>query len=319
MKFRLLTLVFACAAGGAWAWQEAYTRLNLNRETFERHITNYVHEAVRTDGHFSMPPLPGSKIVLALSDEARASLVRECGLAAKAFVMSPAFQAAYDAHIKNVYRAVNHGIQVSSAGASMDAAMKKGDYAAAQAATSNMMRDNFRKGVIQRLPSLANYDKGTIEMMAGVDANMMEMSNPSTPAEKAAVAKAKAMLEEAKKLAGTDVAKARETYKAALMTGAGLQDEAQVKSSAEDDRRREEQENYNRWSLRPNLKKKLLAFAAVVKTVDFNAATTMKDGKRVFVNRAYEGRDEFWKMLYRLGPGGANAAAQIAQQWAAEL
>lgn len=269
MKSRTLAAVLVCSAGAAWAWQEAYARLNVDRVTSERLVTNYVHEAVRAGGHFAMPPLPGSKIVLGLSDTARAALVRECGLAARAFIMSPAFQAAYDEHIKNVYRAVNHGIQVSSAGAGVNAAWKKGDYAAAQAAGTNMMRDNFRKSVIERLPSLAKYDKGAIEIMAEA--------------------------------------------------GAGLMDEASVNDAAARSRREEEQANYNQYSLRPNQKKKLLAFAAFVKTVDFNSATTMKDGKRVFVNRAYEGRDEFWKLLYRLGPGGANAAAQLAQQRAAEL
>ncbi len=318
MRFRLVALVFACAAGGAWAWQEAYARLGVDRDTFERTITRYMYEAVGRS-HIEMPPLPGSKIVLSMNDAARAALVRECGLAAKAFVMSPAFQAGYDAYIRNAYRAVDHGIQVSSPGSNMDAALKKGDPDAAQAALANVMRESFRKGVLQRLPSIANYDKGTMETMAGVDSNMIDMSGPSSAAEKAAAAKAKAMLQEAVKLSSTDIARARETYRKALMTAAGLQDEAQIKSSAEDDQRREEQENYNRMRLRPNLKKRLMEFAALVKTVDFQAATVEKGGKRVFVNRTYEGRSELWKMLYRLGPGGANAAAQIAQQWAAEL
>jgi hypothetical protein len=252
-----------------------------------------------------------------MNDAARAALVRDCGLAAKALVMSPAFRAGYDAYIKNAYRAVDHGI--STTASAPEASNRKGGAAAARPPGDNMMRDMYRKGVVERLPSVAKYDKDTIGIMAKVDTGMMDSSNPATPAEKAAVVKAKAMLGEAMTLAATDIAKARETYKAALMTAAGLQDEAQAKASAEDDRRKEEQDNYNRMRLQPNLKKKLLAFVSTVKTVDFQAATTMKGGKRVFVNPAYERRDDLWKLLYRLGPGGANAAAQVAQQWAAEL
>ncbi len=316
MRLRAMAFLLTCAVG-AFSWQESFTRLNLDREAFEKAVRDYAYDAVNRDGSFEIPPLRSVKILLGMNDAARAGLVRECGLAAKAFVVSPAFRAGYDAYIKNAYRAVDHGITATAS--NPEASNRQGGAAAPQAPGNNMMRDMYRKGVVERLPSVGKYDKDTIGMMAGVDKGLMDTSNPSTPAEKAAVVKAKAMLEEAAKLAAADIAKAREIYKAALMTAAGLQDEAQAKASEDDDRRKEEQQNYDRMRLQPNLKKKLVAFVSIVKTVDFNAATTMKDGKRIFVNRAYEGRDDFWKMLYRLGPGGANAAAQIAQQWAAEL
>jgi hypothetical protein len=319
MRVRILGFVLVCAAG-AWAWQDSLAQLKLNRETFERLITGYVNESANRD-HLTMPPYGGAvkDALLAMSDGGRAAIVKELGLAAKTFVMSPAFQASYETYIKNAYNAVNHGITITSKSADIEAAMKKGDYAAVEKAGQNMMRDSYRQGVIQRLPSLANYDKSTIEMMADTDAGMVDISDPKTAAEKAAVAKAKVMLGEAKKLAATDIAKARETYKAALMTAAGLKDEADAKSSAEEAKKKEEQQRYNDMLLKPRMKKRLLEFAAVVKTVDFNAATTMKNNKKVFVSPANERRSELWKMLYRLGPGGANAAAQVAQQWAAEL
>lgn len=319
MRVRILGFVLVCAAG-AWAWQDSLAQLKLNRETFERLITGYVNESANLD-HLAMPPYGGAvkDALLAMSDSGRATVARELGLAAKAFVMSPAFQASYEAYIKNAYNAVNHGITVTSQASAMDAALKKGDAAAMGKASQNMMRDSYRQGVIQRLPSLANYDKATIEMMADTDAGMVDISNPTTAAEKAAVAKSKVMLGEAKKLAATDIAKARETYKAALMTAAGLKDEAEAKSSADEAKRQEQQQRYNDMLLKPRLKKRLLEFVAVVKTVDFNAATTLKNNKKVFVSAANERRSELWKLLYRLGPGGANAAAQVAQQWAAEL
>ncbi len=319
MRVQIFGVALVCCVG-AWAWQDSLAQLKLNRETFERLITGYVNGAANRD-HLALPPFGGAvkDAILAMSDSGRAAIVKELGLAAKAFVMSPAFQTSYDAYIKSAYNAVNHGIAVTSKSAELDAALKRGDTEAMEKAAQNLMRDSYRQGVIQRLPSLANYDQSTIEMMVGTDTGMVDISNPQTAAEKAAVTKAKVMLGEAKKLASTDIAKARETYKAALMTAAGLKDEADAQSSAADAKRNEEQQRYNDMLLKPRLKKGLLEFASVVKTVDFKATTTLKDKKQVFVNPAYERRSELWKLLYRLGPGGANAAAQVAQQWATEL
>jgi hypothetical protein len=319
MRIQVLAIALVCSVG-AWAWQDSLAQLKLNRETFERLITGYVNETANR-GHVALPPFGGAvkDALLAMNDSGRATIVKELGLAAKSFVMSPAFQASYDAYIKNAYNAVNHGITVTSNSNQIDAALKKGDFAAMEKVTQNLLRDSYRQGVIQRLPSLATYDKSTIEMMAEADTGMVDISNPETAAEKAAVAKSKAMLGEAKKLAATDIAKARETYKAALMTAAGLKDEAEAQSSAASDKRNEEQQRYNDMLLKPLLKKRLLEFVSVAKTVDFQAATTLKDKKHVFVNPAYERRSELWKLLYRLGPGGSNTAAQVASQWAAEL
>lgn len=318
MRNRVAIGVLLCAAG-AWAWQDAFTRLGLGRETFEKIVSRYVIEIVSHNRPLEMPPAGGlKKPLMALDDSSRAAVVRECGLAAKAFVMSAAFQASYDAYIRNL-GAVNHGITVTDRSAEVNAALKKGDLEAARKVQENVMRENFRQGVIQRLPSLANYDSNTISTMAGIDAGLMEMSNPTTAAEKAAVAKAKQMLQEAVKLASGDIGKARELYRAALMTGAGLKDEAQAKNSAEEEKRNEEQRRYNELRLRPRVKNHLLDFVAVAKSVDFQAATVTKGGRQVFVNRAYERQSELWKMLFRLGPGGTKAAIQVAEQWASEL
>lgn len=319
MRVQVFAVALVCCAG-AWAWQDSLAQLKLNRETFERLITGYVNETA-SRGHVALPPFGGAvkDALLAMNDSGRAAIVKELGLAARAFVMSPAFQASYDAYIKNAYNAVNHGITVTSKSNQIDAALKKGDFEAMEKASQNLMRESYRKSVIERLPSLAGYDKSTIDMMSEADLGMVDMSSPETPAEKAAVAKARVMLGEAKKLAATDIAKARETYKTALMTAAGLKDEADAQSSAASDKRNEEQQRYNDMLLKPLLKKRLLEFVSVAKTVDFQAATTLKDKKHVFVNAAYERRSELWKLLYRLGPGGSSAAAQVASQWAAEL
>lgn len=317
MRTGRLYFWLACAAS-LCSGQEPYAPLQLDRSGFERRIQDYVHQAMGREDQIELPPLPGAKFVLAMNDAARAALVRDCGAAAKAFVMSAAFQVGYDAYIKGAYRAVNHGIQVSTAEADLEAAIKKGDRVAMREADRRLTRERYREGVLQRLPSLANYDAGTIKTMAAVDKGQMDSSGASTTAEKEAVAKAKAMVDEAVQLASTDIAKARETYKAAMLLSAGVQNEGQTEAAA-DSKLMEEQRRYEERRLQPNLKKALLAFAVLAKSVDFQAATVMKGGKRVFVNPAYERKSDVWKMLYRLGPGGTNAAIRIAQQWAAEL
>jgi hypothetical protein len=67
------------------------------------------------------------------------------------------------------------------------------------------------------------------------------------------------------------------------MLAAGLANESQAAAGVEEGKKQDQQRNYNRLALKPMRK------------------------------------SEFWKMLYRLGPGGTNAAIGVAQTWIAEL
>ncbi len=322
MRIQTAAMALLGAVAG-WCWQDSLASLRLTRETFERQVTDYVRNAVHDTGEMRYAPglgRAGAQALLAMDDAARAAVAKELGAAAKALVMSPQFAAAYETYLKTSQNAVNHGIVVKDAQAETLAAAKSNNMAAFEAATNNMMRDMYRKSVIERLPSTAKMDRQTLEIMAESDAGMLDASAPSTAADKANVAKAKAMLSEAKKLAASDIDKARATYRAALMLGAGLGDERQLAAEADAAKKKEQQLNYNRLALKPALKRRLQAFVTVARSVDFKAATQAgAGGKRVFVNKAYENKSGFWKMLYRLGPGGTNAAAAVAQSWIAEL
>jgi len=321
MKVRICA---ACllAPLGVMAWQDSLTRLKLTRETLERQITNYVQNSLSGSGESLQEPGMGRAAVqalLAMDDATRGAVVKELGMAAKAFAMSPAFAASYDAYLRTSRNAVNHGIAVKDTEAEMRAAAKSSDIAAVQAATNNVMRDSYRKSVLERRDSLSKMDKQMLEMMAEADAKMMDASMPSTAVEKANVARAKTMLAEAKQQSAGDIVKARAIYKSALMLAAGLGDESQVAAGVEAEKKRVQQLNYNRLALKPALKRRLQDFLAVARTVDFKAATVMKDGKKRFVDRACENKSGFWKMLYRLGPGGTSAAIAVSQGWIAEL
>jgi hypothetical protein len=295
--------------------------LQLTPEALENTVRRYLEDnSGRPPGSFTTPSAgAATKGILALSDAQRANLVRQASQVAKSIVMTPAFSAAWDKYIENRHNAVNHGLKVENTTDSFEKAMQAGDFSATESAMNKMMREIFVKGVQERLPQVDTWDRQQFEIMAEVDAMMADNSAPSTAAEKANVARAKSMYEEAKKLAATDLAKARTTYKQAMMLAAGIQNESAAAAAVAGERQKEQQLNYDRYALKPLLKRRLQEFIAVARSVNHNAPTQMKDGKRVFTNRNDESRDEFWKLLYRLGPGGTNAAVAVAQAWVAEL
>lgn len=312
----------SCLAVSVWAFQNAYADAKLTQKDFDAEVQRYVESAVLLDpGDFRMPSASGAtrQAVLAMTDATRGTLVRQLGQAAKTLVMSQAFGSAYETYIKTTHNAMNHGISVLDSTAEMNKAVAKGDLDAIEAATNKVMREAFIKGVIDRLPQVDSWDRNTLEMMAGIEPDLLDTSMPSTAAEKANVARAKTLLGDAKKQAATDLPKARTTYKSALMLVAGVQSQAQVASGTSDAQKREQQANYNRLALKPALKARLQAFVTLAKSVNFAAPTQMKNGKKVFVNAADERRSEMWKLLYRLGAGGTNAAVAVAQGWIAEL
>ncbi|MCL4796281.1 MAG: hypothetical protein KJZ84_17095 [Bryobacteraceae bacterium] len=283
-------------------------------------ITTYV-QRIGQDGPLRVPSVPTAVAASfrALGETERATLVRELGLAAKTLVMSPTFLTAYTAYLKDAHNAVDHGLKIEDHAKTLEAALKSGNTDAMEAASNKMMRDNFRRQVEERLPEIAKFTQQQIEIMAEVDAGMADMAMPTTAAEKASVAKAKAMLAESRKLASSDLAKARETYGAALKLAAGLKSEADAAAGRDLAARQDQQRNYDRLALKPNLKRGLEDFLTLARGVNFNAPTTQKGGKTVFVNSADERRSELWKMLYRVGPAGCAAAVSVAQGWLKEL
>jgi vacuolar-type H+-ATPase subunit H len=67
------------------------------------------------------------------------------------------------------------------------------------------------------------------------------------------------------------------------------------------------------------VKARLQQFLEETKDIDFNAELTQKNGKKVFVNRAYESKGNRWKMAFRAGKDVVETARSFAQQWITEL
>ncbi len=67
------------------------------------------------------------------------------------------------------------------------------------------------------------------------------------------------------------------------------------------------------------VKKRLQEFLTETEQIDFDAELTTKNGKKIFVNRAYESKGNRWKMAYRAGKDVISTARAFARQWISEI
>lgn len=312
----LLSVAVLCLA-----FQDSLANLKLTRPGFESAVSTYISLELPDPGtRTGTPSVPAAarQSLMAMGEPARAAVVKELGLAAKAFVMTPAFTAAYEAKLKAEHNAVNHGIAVEDTMASLEAAGKTGNMEGVEAKMQAMIRDQMKQMVLQMSPQVDQYDGATVKEMSDSFKDQFDNIPPLTAREKAQRAQALKLLAEAKGMSASNVAGARAKLKEGMMLGVYV--EAGGGASAQTDLTKKEQQlNYNRRALKPTLKRKLLGFVAEAKTVDFKAITVAKGQNKVFSNPAYEQKSSMWKLMYRLGPAGSAAAVAVAQAWAAEL
>ncbi len=67
------------------------------------------------------------------------------------------------------------------------------------------------------------------------------------------------------------------------------------------------------------IKGRLLQFLEETKDIDYNAELFTKNGKKYFVNKAYESKGNRWKMAFRAGKEVVEPAREFVQQWIAEI
>lgn len=67
------------------------------------------------------------------------------------------------------------------------------------------------------------------------------------------------------------------------------------------------------------IKRRLEEFLNVTSDIDFNAELTTKNGKKIFVNPAYEDKDSRWKMPFRAGREVVEPSRAFVQQWIEEI
>jgi hypothetical protein len=84
-------------------------------------------------------------------------------------------------------------------------------------------------------------------------------------------------------------------------------------------------ENLKNWEInfpadhREIIRSRLQKYLNLANTVDFTAELTEKNKKKVFVNKAYEGKNSDWKMIFRAGKEVYDVAKPFAEQWLKEL
>lgn len=93
---------------------------------------------------------------------------------------------------------------------------------------------------------------------------------------------------------------------------------AESSSKSYQERVKEWEKNYPA-DYRQFVKARLQKFITLAKTVDFNAELKTVNGKRKFVNPAYEGKAYDWKQIYRAGKEVIDPTVQAAEQWIKEL
>jgi len=67
------------------------------------------------------------------------------------------------------------------------------------------------------------------------------------------------------------------------------------------------------------VKQRLQQFLTETKDIDFAAELATKNGKKIFVNSAYESKGSRWKMAFRAGKEVVEPARTFVEQWLAEI
>lgn len=296
-----LLLALAVAAGSAIAWQ-AGGRLGLD----DKALAGLANASLRFNR--SSPPYltrEARTAYLGMDAAARTALVQELAPAVKAIVMAPEFQKTIDDSAARNSQAINRGVaapgwlqqlpnaKVAPAGndSMLEAAGSFGQMLASMPpAMPKKMLDDDLKNWEAQLSSAGAETAGKLTLLVSRARLLVPLaqSNPKLFQKGYAQLKALDMLS---------------LDKEHLLTGLSVE--------------QTQQQRYNELGFKGLLKSRLAEFIALVKSVDFAAATN--GPRRTFVKPEYEKKSPAWKLAYRIGAAPSQAAAQVAEQWLKEL
>jgi hypothetical protein len=151
---------------------------------------------------------------------------------------------------------------------------------------------------------VTQYKKGVADMEA-----IVKKADPSMkPNFEKALADSKKMLAEAEDPHNKTITNYRKNYPAL------------IKSNQQnyENRLKEWEANYPTNHLL-YIKKRLQQFMTETEGIDFTAALTVKNGKKVFVNPDYERKGNRWKMGFRAGKEVVETARSFVQVWLEEI
>ena len=280
-----------------------------------RNINSFVRdESPVPSAEWSRVPFfaPATTAALKLLDNnGRVAFIGRTGPAIKMMVQSDAFAKAHADYIRTTFNAVDHGI----AGArGLDDLMKAKDFAGMEAFGKRQTAMNI-------VDSIERQSAADIQRVLGFELESWRNSaRQSTGANKAKYERYVRDGEALVALGTSDERKLRRGYavlKSIDLDGPATED---ALYAMHDQAKKETQQiAWNAHNLQTVLKQQLTAFVAISGSVDFNAATEMKNKAERFVNPAYEKKGDIWKACFRAGQPATAAARQFAQAWLKEM
>jgi hypothetical protein len=313
MNKRVITAGLACLPLTAFAWQGGMAAIGVT----ETGLQSKLERATRQKGDGLTLSLLGPKelaAAMALSEPQQAALMKELALAAKAIVMSPAFQSAHEAYIAKEYKAVNHGLKVKT----LEQAAQQANSKDGAAELDLKMKREMAAVYVQFAMQAKIED---LKMMFDESVkDWTKEANKPKGSDKAKYAKLVAKAQAIKDLSVSDPDKFRRGY--AVLRSAendGLDTEEALFGAQASGEKDNEQLMWDQHNLRGALKRVLAQAVAEAPTVDFAAQTVQKGSTRVFVNPAYEKKSLTWKAMYRAGKGPTAAGLEVARAWLKEL
>lgn len=313
MKKYVVTAGLMCLPAAILAFQGGISAIGVTESALQSQIERVSRQ--KGDG-LAISVLDSKQLAAAraLSEPLQVALAKELATAAKAIMMSPAFQSAHDAFIAKEYKAVNHGLKVKSLEQAAQQATSKDGAAELELKMKREMSAIYVQMAMET--SIEN-----LKMM--FDASLKdwsEQANKPKASDRAKYAKLVTRAQAIKDLSASDPDKFRRGY--AVLRSAendGLDTEEALFGAQASSQKDNEQLMWDQHNLRGALKRVLSQVVAEAPTVDFAAQTVQKNSSRVFVNPVYEKKSVTWKAMYRAGKGPTAAGLEIARAWLKEL
>jgi len=282
-------------------------------------LTNNINRFVREEqpvpeGEWSQVPFfsgPTTVALKLLDNNGRVAFVGKTGPIIKALVQSDTFAKAHADHIRSSYNAVDHGITGAKG---LEELMKAKDFAGMEAFGK-------RQTMMNLVDQIEQQSAADIQRTLGYELEGWRKSAQTATGKNKA--KYERYVKDGAALAALGISDEKKLRRGfAVLKSLDMEGpETEDALYAMHDKAKQETEQiaWNQHNLQAVLKQQLTAFVAIAGTVDFTAATAMKNKAERFVNPAYEKKGAIWKACFRAGQPATAAARQFAQAWLKEL
>jgi len=263
--------------------------------------------------------LPANRVYKQMDSAARVAALKTALPLVKQLAMSDAVRKKHDETIAQMYGAVDHGLKLPPAKPNPEKRMEEmmGQMRKNPAVASN--RKFMEEFVALQQQVAVQSTQAVLDSALPIFTRPLADLKRDTEQAKAGASSNPRLAkcyEGALTLAASDEQRFRlQAYRCELMTYGA------EKTEAEADKLRKEraQSLYGEKCMEGVLRRTLAQFVETAATVDFNAQTTVRSGRQVFVDPALENKDNLWKLIYRNGKEPTEVTVQFAKAWLAEL